>query len=202
MTRVLRYGAVGLMLLALGGCLSNPPVQSMALLGGEITVTPPRGYCLDAATSRSGDGFAVMAPCATLGGESAVPSVLGVATVQVGAPGSGAVSGAESNLRDLLVSSEGAALLSTKGSAADIKVLGSQVQNNVVKIHFTDTAPPPLAGLQAEEWRAFTDMNGRLVTVAVRGLENAPLSDGGGAWLLDRMIAGLTSDRNDEPDGS
>lgn len=197
---MLRYGWAGFVLLALGGCLSNPPVESMALLGGEVTATAPRGYCLDSATSRPRDGFAVIAPCATLGGDGPAPSVLGVATVQVGVADSGVVSGAEANLRDLLASSAGAALLSANGSAADIKVLGSQVQNNMVKVHFTDSAPPPLAGLQSEEWRAFTDMNGRLVTIAVRGLENAPLNDGTGAWLLARMIAGLTSASTAEPE--
>lgn len=197
---MLRYGWAGFVLLALGGCLSNPPVESMALLGGEVTATAPRGYCLDSATSRPRDGFAVIAPCATLGGDGPAPSVLGVATVQVGVADSGVVSGAEANLRDLLASSAGAALLSANGSAADIKVLGSQVQNNMVKVHFTDSAPPPLTGLQSEEWRAFTDMNGRLVTIAVRGLENAPLNDGTGAWLLARMIAGLTSVSTAEPE--
>lgn len=195
-----RFGSLGLALLMLTGCLSSPPVQSLALFGGEVTIFSPSGYCADTSTSRPGKGFAVIAPCATLGGEDPVPAVLGVATVQVGADSSGAVLGAEPALRDLLVSDAGAALLSTKGTSDQIDVLGSQVQANAVKIHFKDSAPPPMAGLQAEEWRAFTDRSGRLVTVAVRGLATAPLSDGAGGWLLDQMIAGLISASTDKPE--
>lgn len=200
MIRLIRQVAAGLaLLLALSGCLNGPSVRSMALLGGEVTATTPDGYCLDKATSRPGDGFAVIAPCATLGGTDPVPAILGVATVQVGPAGSGAVDGAEPALRDYLVSDAGAALLSASGSGDMITVLGSQVQQNKVKVHFADAGPPPIEGLQPEEWRAFLDMNGRLVTVAVRGLASTPLQDGPGAWLLDLMIKGLQGVDGEDP---
>lgn len=199
MIRLVRQGFAGLALLALSACLNGPSVRSMALQGGAVTMSTPEGYCLDQTTSRPGDGFAVIAPCATLGGTDPVPAILGVATVQVGPAGSGAVAGAEPALRDYLVSGAGAALLSGSDSGDTITVLGSQVQQNTVKVHFADTGPPPIEGLQAEEWRAFLDMNGRLITVAVRGLASAPLQDGPGTWLLDLMIKGLQSVEGEDP---
>ncbi|WP_296422781.1 dihydroxy-acid dehydratase [Yoonia sp.] len=180
-------------LMAVGGCTPAAPVNVLALAGGDIMATTPAGYCFDPGASDPRDGFAVMAPCVTLGGGGAVPAAVGVATVQVGPAGSGAVAGAEPALRDLLVSDAGAVLLSTTGSADTIAVLGSQVSENNVTVHFTDSAPPPIAGLQREEWRAFLDMNGRLVTIAVRGLAGAPLQDGMASWLLDRVVKGVSA---------
>lgn len=188
---MLRYGCVGLALLVTTACFDAPPVQSMALVGGEIIAGTPPGYCLDGTASRPGDGFAVIAPCAAFGTGDAVPPVVGVATVQVGLPDSGIVVGAETGLRDLLVSDAGAKLLSTARGANTITVLESQVQDNLVKVHFVDKAPPPMVGLQDAEWRAFLDLKGRLVTVAVRGPADAPLTDGTGAWLLDQLVSAL-----------
>ncbi|MBE0412008.1 dihydroxy-acid dehydratase [Yoonia sp.] len=195
-----RYGCAGLALLAVTACLSAPPVQSIALLGGEIVVTPPAGYCVDPSAGRAADGFAVIAACASLSEEGALPSVIGVATVQVGPPNSGIAYGEESGLRDLLVSDAGAKLLSATGNGDTITVVGSQVSGRVVSVHFNDIGPPPLTGLQSEEWRAFLNMNGRLVTVAVRGPESAPLTDGTGAWLLNMMVKSLLTTVNDAAD--
>ena len=173
----------------------------MALVGGDITVTTPAGYCLDGAASRPRAGFAVIAPCSTLGTGDAAPAVFGLATVQVGPEDSRSVAGAEAAWRDLLISDSGAALLSAVGRSDTVTVLGSQVQANAVKVHFADTAPPPMAGLQADEWRAFLDLNGRLVTVAVRGLARSPLQDGTGAWLLDTIVNGVRAVAQEVPGG-
>ena len=187
---------------AMTACTAGPPMKSMALVGGDVTVTTPAGYCLDGAASRPRAGFAVIAPCSTLGTGDAAPAVFGLATVQVGPADSGSVAGAEPAWRDLLNSDAGAALLSAVGRNDTVTVLGSQVQSNAVKVHFTDSAPPPMAGLQAEEWRAFLDLNGRHVTVAVRGPARAPLQDGSGAWLLDTVIKGLRAVAAEVPGGT
>ncbi len=189
--------AIGLWTLA--ACAPTEPVRSLALLDGEIMATTPDGYCVDRRASRPGDGFAVMAPCATLGANDASPGAIGVATVQIGPPESGAVAGSETALRDLLESEAGAALLSASGEAEAITILNSQALDNTVTVHFTDAGAAPIAGLQGEEWRAFKDINGRLVTVAVRGLVTAPLQDGTGAWLLDLVVNGLLAVGNDVP---
>lgn len=187
---------------AMTACTAGPPVRSMALVGGDVTVTTPAGYCVDGSASKPRAGFAVIAPCSTLGTGDAAPAVLGLATVQVGPADSGSVAGAEPAWRDLLNSDSGAALLSAVGRSDTVTVLGSQVQANAVKVHFADTAPPPMAGLQADEWRAFLDMNGRLVTVAVRGPARAPLQDGTGAWLLDSVLKGLRAVAAEVPGGT
>lgn len=179
--------------IALGIAACSPPtsVRSIALLEGEIIAITPDGYCVDGEISKPGTGFAVMAPCATLGEPENAPDIIGFATVQVGPRASGAVTGAEIAMRDFLITEAGAGLLSQAGNAQDVNILSTQAFNSQVMVHFADEGPPPFAGLQSEEWRAFTDINGRLVTIAVRGLAVAPLQDGPGAGLLKLILAGV-----------
>ena len=186
--RVLLLAAVGLMLAA---CESAPPVRSVPLVDGAVIATAPSGYCVDPSTSRPAVGFAVIAPCATLGGDAAAPGVLGVATVQVGAAGSATVAGAEDDLRDLLQTEAGAQLLSPTGQSAQINVKEAEILDNTVRVYFSDAGAPPIDGMQSEEWRAFTDIGGRLVTVGVRGLAAAPVDRDTSAWLLGVVVNGL-----------
>ncbi len=167
------------------------PVRSVSLGQGAVIATTPAGYCVDRASSQTARNFAIFAPCATLGASEAAPDLIGFATVQVGPADSGNIATDEMALRDYLVTRDGARLLSHTGEADDIDILSTQAFNNQVMIHFADAGPPPLAGLQQEEWRAFMNVNGRLVTIGVRGLAAAPLQEGAGATLLKRMLAGV-----------
>lgn len=182
---------LGAGVLAMSACTLGAPTRSVALLDGDVVATAPAGYCVDGQASNPGQGFALLAPCATLGEPAQAPDVVGVATVQVGPPESGAVAGAEGALRDYLITEGGSGLLSQSGDPADIEILSTQAFNGQVMVHFTDAAAPAVSGLQNEEWRAFTDINGRLVTIAVRGLAVAPLSEGPGATLLKLTLAGV-----------
>ena len=175
------------------------PARSVALGQGDVIATSPAGYCVDRVSSQPANDFAVLAPCATLGAEGAAPSIVGVATVQVGPPESGTVVSDEIALRDFLITPEGASLLSQSGNAAAINILSSQAFNSQVMIYFSDDGPPPVAGLQREEWRAFTNVSGRLVSIGVRGLAAAPLKDGPGATLLKMMVAGVTAAEDAKP---
>lgn len=177
---------------ALAACDPVGVAQPVALLTGDLVVTPPAGYCADPVSSRLRAGFAVFAPCVTLGTDAPVPSIIGVAIVQAGDTGSAMVTSGETGLRDFLTSPQGAGLLS-KGSGATISVISSQTSGGRVTVHFRDTAAPPMDGLGPDEWRAFTDIGGRLVTVSVRGLDDAPLSAARGDALLDQVLRGLSA---------
>lgn len=179
--------------LAVAGCtqMGGTPTRSVSLGEGQIVATSPAGYCVDDVSSQPANDFAILAPCASLGAAGDIPQIVGFATVQVGPAESGSVATDEIALRDFLITDEGSSLLSQTGEAAEVDVLSTQAFNSLVMIHFTDDGPPPLAGLQSEEWRAFTTINGRLVTIGVRGLAVAPLTDGPGATLLKLIIAGV-----------
>jgi hypothetical protein len=177
--------------LTITACTTATPTRSTALLEGGVIAVSPDGYCVDGESSAPKTGFAVMAPCATLGEPEPAPDIVGIATVQVGPAESGLVAGDEIAMRDFLITDAGNGLLSQAGKAEDVNILSTQAFNSQVMVHFTDAGPPPIAGLQNEEWRAFTDINGRLVTIAVRGLAVAPLQDGPGAGLLKLILAGV-----------
>lgn len=178
-------------LLALAGCETAGVATPVAIAAGDLVVTPPEGYCADPVSSRLQAGFAVFASCISLGTQAPVPRVIGVATIQAGAPQSAMVAGSETGLRDFLATPQGAALLSASGDAGTVTVQSAQVIDRAVIVAFSDTAPAPLAGLGRQEWRGFTDVGNRLVTVSVRALENAPLTSGGGVALLNRFLTNI-----------
>lgn len=175
----------------LAACDPAGVAAPVAMLDGDLVVTAPAGYCTDPLSSRPRAGFAVFAPCVTLGTEAPLPTILGVATVQAGEAGSAMVAGDEADLRDFLTSPEGAGLLSNDGGGATISVVSSQAFDGQVTVHFRDSSAPPMDGLGQEEWRAFTDVSGRLVTVSVRALDDAPITAGSGAALLDLVVKGV-----------
>ncbi|MCK0095899.1 dihydroxy-acid dehydratase [Yoonia sp. F2084L] len=193
--------------LAIAGCTQQggTPTRSVSLGEGQVIATSPAGYCVDDISSQPANDFAILAPCASLGAAGGIPQVVGFATVQVGPAESGSIAADEIALRDFLITDEGVSLLSQTGDGAEVNVLSTQAFNSQVMIHFNDEGPPPLAGLQSEEWRAFTTINGRLVTIGVRGLAVAPLTDGPGATLLKLIVAGvqaaaIPSEDNATPD--
>jgi hypothetical protein len=165
--------------------------QSIPLGQGAIIATSPSGYCIDSVASQPARNFAILAPCVALGHATSAPNVVGVATVQVGPEDSGQIAADELALRDFLITNEGARMLSAANDPEAVDILSTQAFDDRVMVHFTDQGPPPLAGLQKEEWRAFANINGRLVTVSVRGLATAPLRDGPGATLLKQVLAGV-----------
>lgn len=188
----MRFAIIAVM--ALAGCelgvQDAAPVNAIALLGGAVKVAGPEGYCVDARASRARTGFAVLAPCVALGGDTQ-PAVAGLITVQVGAADTASVDGSEPALRGLLETENGAALLSREADAAAIDVLGTETADNRVTVHFTDSAAPIAEGVGPQEWRGFFDLGERLVTVSVYELIRAPLEPSRGRNLLDQAITGL-----------
>jgi hypothetical protein len=178
--------------LAITACTPVDQVaRSVALGQGAVIVSAPAGYCVDRGSSQPAKDFAMLAPCANLGQNVAGPDIVGIATIQVGPVESGRIAADELGLRDFLITDDGVRLLTKANNPDAVNVLSTQAFNDQVMIHFTDQGPPPLDGLQREEWRAFANVNGRLVTIAVRGLAAAPLQDGPGATLLKQILAGV-----------
>jgi hypothetical protein len=188
---MIRGSAYLLGVLAITACTPVATQKSVIFDDARVIVQAPTGYCVDGPASKPNTGFAVVAPCATLGGEQATPSTAAVATIQVGAEGSGTVAGSETALRNFLETNAGAALLSGSGDSDTISAVDAQAAEGRVVVQFTDSAPHSMPGLQSQEWRAFKDINGRLVTVALRGLASVPLDDSTGIWLLNAITTGI-----------
>lgn len=105
-------------------------------------------------------------------------------------------------LRGLLQSDAGRAMLSRDGLADQITVTASDVAGDAVIVRFRDRGAPPVLGLERTEWRAFFDVNGRMTTVAIRGLAAAPLGTDDGQLLLARTISAVRGANGVEADSS
>ncbi len=166
----------------------TPAVTSVAMLGGDVTVVGPAGYCVDLDSSRPKRGFAMMAPCATLGVADAPAAIAAITTVQAGADGSAVVSENTAAFADYLRGPNGPVVLSRSGDASSVEVSDVRSLDTYVAVSLRDKAPAHIEGAQEDEWRAFVDVNGRLVTISVRGLDEAPLGEASGAALLRQAV--------------
>ncbi|MEL6572635.1 MAG: hypothetical protein AAFQ64_13295 [Pseudomonadota bacterium] len=200
MDRVISHAAGLFALAALVACaditsFGTPSTETttLRLLGGQAVAAAPQDFCIAQSVSRPADGFVVMARCESAEG----PSAEGVITLQVGEAGTGLAASDATALRELLRSETGRALLSQSGDADAISVETTEVAEDAVTVRFRDREPAPIAGLQSTEWRGFLDVNGRLATIAVRGLAAAPLGTDDGEILLAQSIAAVR--RANEP---
>jgi len=191
MHRLLPFG----LLVGLAACVAvgGGGVQSLAVAGGAVTVQGPEGYCVDSRISRPARGFAALASCALISDIAVVPGIEGLITVQVGDAGSAIVGGAEQDLSAILRSQTGAGLLANNGDPETVVMDTVETSAGLVIVHFTDTAPPIVDGLEQLEWRAFLDLGDRLVTIGVRGFDRAPLGRDQGLRLLNRAVYSLRS---------
>lgn len=187
----LLFGLAGLA--ACGATLQGGAPRSLALYDGAVLAQAPEGYCVDPLASQPATGFAVMGSCGLLAGTGALPQGEAFITVQIGAPGTATVAGSETDLATLLRLPLGAAMLTEAGDPATVTIGRITQGDGVVFVRFADSAPPPVAGLAAEEWRAFLDLGDRLVTVGLRGYARSPLSPQEAEGLLYSTVATLRS---------
>jgi hypothetical protein len=188
-----RFVSAGLALVALTGCSlpvpqAETPPQSLALLGGAVSAAGPAGYCVDVNSSKPADGFALLAACSAITGDStgAFPRLNGVLTVQAGESGSAFIVGSESEVLAYLQTEGGASLL-----GGPVEVLGGDAGDAFVSVYFRDLTAGRLANTQSEVWRVFTDIADRSVTISLRGLASEPLSHTEGKRLLQGALATL-----------
>lgn len=169
----------------------TPPTSQLALYDGSVSVAVPRGYCIETKASSVANGFAVMVACDTIALRDERPLINGFVTVQIGAAGSAIVGDEADELEQLLSTETGKRLLSQDGDPAAIKILNTGQSGGAVIASFLDALPPPAPGLQKTEWRGFFEVDGRLATVAVRGIAADPITDVDGRALLDQTIAAV-----------
>ncbi len=166
-------------------------IRTLSMFSGTVRVRGPEGYCIDRRASRARTGFAVLAGCARVSDAQLLPTLDGLLTVQVGAPGSALVSGQEAVLAGLFSEAAGRRLLSEGGDGATVTVYGVDRRAGLVVVQFADAASLPIEGVQGAGWRAFIDLGDRLATVSLRGLADAPLSDDDGDLLIRSAAAAL-----------
>ncbi len=184
--------------LPFAGPAKGPGVRTLIIMNGSLRVRGPDGYCIDQRASRAAAGFVVMGSCALVSATPIAPAQAGVLTFQAGEPGSAGVAGAEQVLVNMLQTAPGHALLSAKGDSATVREVSVTSQPGAVFVQFSDTGPDPVAGLQDHEWRAFADLGGRLVTLALRVPAHRPMTSAQGLGVLQQAIDALRAANSPE----
>ncbi len=159
--------------------------------GREVAVEPPDGYCLDeesiAVTRRS--AFVLVADCihdheaALANGESSdhLPRAFpGILTVTVsGEAAFGGEPEALATFQTLLGSEAGGRLLGRGDSSAPGDIVAMRRVDGTLYVLIEETPAEGSESILAPRfWRAFAEVNGRLVLVTVSGFNDRPLGEG------------------------
>ena len=169
-------------------------LRRVALFRGDVSVLAPDRYCVDPAASNLRRGFAVMAGCMLVSDQSKeelVPALDGLITVQFGRRGTASVAGNEEMFATFLQSDQGRLLLSQEDDPAAVTEVVTSTAPNAVFVQFEDAAGQNFPDTTAQQWRGFSDINGRLTTVSVRSFERNTLSPSEGERLLKRAMDAL-----------
>lgn len=181
-------------LLALAACA--PPVPSVTVAEGTITIAGPEGYCVAPGLGQSGavDPVVVLRVCGAntpfgIGASDSVVPALLTATVSAGADTVPAPEALEAFLR----SEAGRAAISRSGAAETVSILSSRRSGGALLLYIRDTSVADGDGTQAPYWRAILGVKGHLVTATVRGFSDRPLSRDDGLRLATGFVAALVA---------
>lgn len=164
-----------------------PPNRNVSVLGGAVTVAPPRGYCANPKVSKTGvsktegdNAVVLIGRCTAL--SPVVPALL---TTSIGAAGSGsALDAGPVALTSFFTSDQGRAMLANSGDAKDAVVTASESAEGAVFLLIKDRS-------LGEYWRGIMALQGRLVMVSATGVEGTGLAPANGRTLLSQTIASL-----------
>lgn len=191
-------------MLALSGCVAGEtggtgggtqaaPAR-MAVMGGEIIVAGPRGFCVDRPASRDGSGraFVLLGSCASLTGAPFAPrpDSPAILTVTV-ARGGGDIAASYPAMDRFFRTGAGRGALSRSGKAASVKVLETVTVGDAFYLRLSDSAPTGNGGapVQPDYWRAILPLKGQIVTLSVLGLAEQPTPAADKRRVLDAFVA-------------
>lgn len=173
--------------------------ESVLVADRSVVVAGPPGYCVDPVLSRDkgATAFVLLGSCAAIAGSAGLPAprVPAILTVSVSADLGGGPDMAE--LRAYIDRPEGRAALSRSGDPATLSVLETRSAGGVLYILARDTSSSVLPGVSDTYWRALFDLNGRLVTAAVVGVEQRPITADTGFATLQSLTERLRRENAD-----
>lgn len=150
------------------------PLTKALMMRGNVTLLPPRGYCIDPGTLSQ--SFALMARCDTLGaptsGQGAPAGVMTVSFVRAGG---------DTSLPSALE------VTSAAGLSAP-----SEERTSAASRVFKTTGSPPSSDLSPQHWRAIAQIGAFTMGAALFGPEGRRAVSAEGAEVLEEMIARTT----------
>lgn len=163
-------------------------LRKTSLLGGDVVVRGPEGYCVDRRSLRHRDtsGFALLASCESLSGvrgQQVEPVLMTVSVVpggpEVQRPGA----------------TEIAALM------APAQVLAAHEDADLALVHFASGGDGVLPGGDARHWRGGMVVNGYLVGLALYAQKDGAMAGGDGRRLLTELARSIRRASPDRPAG-
>jgi len=159
-----------------------PQSRKISVLDGAVTIAPPQGYCVDAKASRTGNDIAVILMGRCLAASNLAAALV---TASLGVAGSDtALSIGPVALTKFFNSTDGLAMLSSSGTAEDVLLKTSQIDGNTLFLLIEDKT----AGTY---WRAFSSLQGRLLTLTAAGVDQIVLDPDDGRALLTQTLLAL-----------
>lgn len=176
--------------LLLAACLPAVEVgraapSAVRVAGDSVVVAGPSGYCIDPRSSidSGAEGaFVLMGSCAAISRSARAPRPAEPALVSVTVsetPSGISVAELSADLAAYFKSPEGRAALSRAGDPATVTILETRMFDGALYIRARDSSAGG-GGMAAETWRAILNIGDRLLTVAVAGFAERPLSPSAG----------------------
>jgi hypothetical protein len=159
-----------------------PQSRNISVLDGAVAIAPPKGYCVDPKASRTGDDNAVilMGRCSASSNRAAA-----LVTTSLGVAGSdAALSIGPVALTGFFNSAEGLAMLSSSGKPEDVTLTKSQIEGEALFLLINDKTT-------GTYWRAFSSLQGRLLTLTAAGVDTLILNPDDGRELLSQTLIAL-----------
>lgn len=158
-----------------------PKAVRVSAGGVELVIASPNGFCIDRATiaENSRGTFMFLSDCrvvASTGKAGRVPisAILTASISPTGLVGSEyGMQPALSALKQFLTTPVGAFTLSKSHVDGSTRILQTKQTDAALYLLVEDTAFDGSAGLSNRYWRAFTEVNGRLVALSVTGYSDS-----------------------------
>jgi len=179
--------------LALAGCNAGSMSAGSAsrtkvtVAGRSVTIVAPAGLCIDTASTASdaAGAFVLMRDCGA--GPDARPArvALTASVSSGGLTGEGDAAAASlQELREYLETADGLAMVGRSGRSDRVAIRSEHLTGDVLFVLVEDGGPPPIAGLDRVFWRAFLEVNDRMIVLSVLGFGGVGAQQG-----LDELAA-------------
>jgi len=175
--------------------LTKQAAIKVTLAQSGVTLVGPKGYCIDKTTTTRMS--ATLLPCAIFNEKATfVPEVVGALRLTTG-PKSGVLDGLDATaLESYLRSSEGRSVLSRSGNPASVAIEKTKLTKEAFYVRVLDASPSPYGKVNSAEWRAITELNGRLSVASSGGYGQIKLGDASGLNLLQEFVATLRTENS------
>ena len=157
-----------------------------------VIIAGPQGYCVDLPAARDTplSAFVLLGSCAAIALSTGAdqPTAPAVLTASVAWGGETPVADQHAALAGFFRSNAGRAALSRSGKPESVRVIEAWASDGVFYLHAQDSSPAGTPAVQPEFWRAVFDVQGRIVTLNVIGLQLRPLGPAAGRATLEAFV--------------